>query len=72
VYFERPEAASDTRKKRPRSASLDVAAGEMTKFLREHQSFGRTGVQDVRLRIHSKTLDGVRAPMLVIWRMVWQ
>ncbi|KAG6946709.1 hypothetical protein JG688_00015894 [Phytophthora aleatoria] len=58
VYFERHEAGNDTRK-RPRSASLDVAAGEMNEFLREHHSFGSTGVQDVRLRIHSKTLNGI-------------
>ncbi|OWZ13627.1 Pantothenate kinase [Phytophthora megakarya] len=57
VYFERHE--SGDKRKRPRSESLDVAAGEMNKFLREHQSFGSTGVQDVRLRIHSKTLNGV-------------
>ncbi|KAF1792212.1 hypothetical protein GQ600_8036 [Phytophthora cactorum] len=42
VYFERHEAGNDTRK-RPRSASLDVAAGEMNEFLREHHSFGSTG-----------------------------
>ncbi|KAF4315869.1 hypothetical protein BBO99_00007248 [Phytophthora kernoviae] len=58
VYFERHENANDNRK-RPRSASHDVAAGEMNKFLRENHSFGSTGVQDVRLRIHSKTLNGV-------------
>ncbi|EGZ05903.1 hypothetical protein PHYSODRAFT_532657 [Phytophthora sojae] len=58
VYFERRDVGNDTRK-RPRSASLDVAAGEMNQFLRENQSFGSTGVQDVRLRIHSKTLNGI-------------
>ncbi|KAK1944590.1 Pantothenate kinase 3 [Phytophthora citrophthora] len=58
VYFERHDAGNDTRK-RPRSASLDVAAGEMNKFLRENHSFGSTGVQDVRLRIHAKSLNGV-------------
>ncbi|POM77315.1 Pantothenate kinase, partial [Phytophthora palmivora] len=58
VYFERHESDNDKRKRR-RSESLDVAAGEMNKFLREHQSFGSTGVQDVRLRIHSKTLNGI-------------
>ncbi|CEG43576.1 pantothenate kinase [Plasmopara halstedii] len=58
VYFERHEVSTDVRK-RPRSASLDIAAGEMNKFLREHESFGGTGVQDVRLRIQSKTLHGV-------------
>ncbi|KAG7395019.1 hypothetical protein PHYBOEH_004384 [Phytophthora boehmeriae] len=56
VYFERH--GNDNRK-RPRSASHDVAAGEMNKFLRENHSFGSTGVQDVRLRIHSKALNGV-------------
>ncbi|KAE9242870.1 hypothetical protein PF002_g8532 [Phytophthora fragariae] len=59
VYFERRDAVNNDTRKRPRSASLDVAAGEMNKFLRENQSFGSTGVQDVRLRIHSKTLNGV-------------
>ncbi|CAH0520620.1 unnamed protein product [Peronospora belbahrii] len=58
VYFERHETGNDKRK-RPRSPSLDVAAGEMNNFLREHQSFGSTGVQDVRLRTYSKTLNGV-------------
>ncbi|KAF1791318.1 Type II pantothenate kinase [Phytophthora cactorum] len=69
VYFERHEAGNDTRK-RPRSASLDVAAGEMNEFLREHHSFGSTGVQDVRLRIHSKTLNGVSVMQLPIFHFV--
>ncbi|RQM12219.1 hypothetical protein DD237_007825 [Peronospora effusa] len=58
VYFERFEDGNDKRN-RPRSASLDVAAREMKKFLRENRSFGTTGVQDVRLRTYSKTLNGV-------------
>ncbi|RLN96098.1 hypothetical protein BBJ28_00010884 [Nothophytophthora sp. Chile5] len=57
VYFERHETSNDHRK-RPRSASHDVAVGEMNKFLEENQSFGHTGVQDVRLRILSKALNG--------------
>ncbi|KAG7391498.1 hypothetical protein PHYPSEUDO_004568 [Phytophthora pseudosyringae] len=31
---------------------------EMNEFLREHESFSRTGVHDVRLRVPSKTLNG--------------
>ncbi|TDH73052.1 uncharacterized protein CCR75_004708 [Bremia lactucae] len=58
VYFERHEATNLTLK-RPRSRSLDVAADEMNEFLREHQSFGSTGVQDIRLRIQFKTLNGI-------------
>ncbi|RLN88562.1 hypothetical protein BBJ28_00001211 [Nothophytophthora sp. Chile5] len=57
VYFERHEISNDHRK-RPRSASHDVAVDEMNKFLEENQSFGHTGVQDVRLRILSKALNG--------------
>ncbi|DAZ99215.1 TPA: hypothetical protein N0F65_008082 [Lagenidium giganteum] len=58
VYFEKQESTSDNRK-RPRSASHEIAAGEMTKFVLENECFGQTGVQDVRLRVHLKTLEGV-------------
>lgn len=58
VYFEKRES-SDQRKRRPRASSYDVAAAEMTSFLLENELFGQTGVQDVRLRVHSKTLQGV-------------
>ncbi|CAI5710458.1 unnamed protein product [Hyaloperonospora brassicae] len=56
VYFEHHGASND---KRSRSASLDGAAREMNKFLREHLSFGSTGVQDVRLKAYSTILNGV-------------
>jgi hypothetical protein len=59
VYFEKRESA-DHRKRRPRSPSHVIAAGEMTKFVLEHEMFGQTGVQDVRLRVYSKALQGVR------------
>lgn len=59
MYFERLEAGNDKRK-RSRSASLDVAAREMNNYLRANQSFGTTGIQDVRLRTYSKALNGVR------------
>lgn len=59
VYFERREAPDH--RKRPRSLSHDLAAGEMTKFVTENEVFGQSGVQDVRLRVHSKNLQGVRA-----------
>jgi hypothetical protein len=32
----------------------------MTKFIVENELFGTTGVQDVRLRVHTKALQGVR------------
>ncbi|TYZ57306.1 hypothetical protein PybrP1_008020 [[Pythium] brassicae (nom. inval.)] len=58
VYFERREAPDN--RKRPRSLSHDLAAGEMTKFVTENEVFGQSGVQDVRLRVHSKTLQGTK------------
>lgn len=61
MYFERREAPDN--RKRPRSPSHDLAAGEMTKFVTEHEVFGQSGVQDVRLRVHSTTLQGVRAAL---------
>lgn len=59
MYFEKRETVDH--RKRPRSSSHDIAAGEMTKFLLENEVFGATGVQDVRLRVHSKALQGVRS-----------
>ncbi|KAJ0407454.1 hypothetical protein P43SY_004995 [Pythium insidiosum] len=46
-------------RKRQRALSQEIAAGEVTQFLMENESFGGTGVQDVRLRVHSKALQGV-------------
>ncbi|TMW68308.1 hypothetical protein Poli38472_005776 [Pythium oligandrum] len=46
-------------RRRRRAPSLDQAAGEMTKFLHENENIGATGVQDVRLRVYSKALQGV-------------
>lgn len=53
-----PPSTMETRK-RPRASSLEVAAGEMTKFIVENELFGTSGVQDVRLRVHSKALKGI-------------
>lgn len=57
VYFEQNE--SSDHRKRPRSLSHDLAVGEMTQILEQNEIFGKTGVQDVRLRVHSKHLGGV-------------
>lgn len=59
VYFEKRCGHAHDNRKRPRSQSHELAAGEMNRFVRENECFGQTGVQDVRLRVHSKTLDGV-------------
>jgi hypothetical protein len=59
VYFEKEEQTTLEQRKRPRSSSHEKAAGEMRKFLHQNDRFGKTGVQDTRLKVHSKSLKGV-------------
>jgi hypothetical protein len=58
VFFEQKDAGDQ--RKRPRSPSHDLAVGEMTQILQQNEALGKTGVHDVRLRVHSKQLGGVR------------
>lgn len=75
MYFEKRESSSSSstssssqqdNRKRQRSPSHEIAAGEMTKFLMENECFGDTGVQDVRLRVYLKSLQGVRSALTVL------
>ncbi|GLD94405.1 hypothetical protein PINS_up003016 [Pythium insidiosum] len=66
VFFEKRDAAAaqpvshtQPRTRRRLKRRQEIAAGEVTQFLMENESFGGTGVQDVRLRVHSKALQGV-------------
>ncbi len=65
VYFEKTadnvssKNGTNTTSARPRSFSHEYAANEMTQFVTQNEKFGKSGVRDVRLRVHSKSLQGV-------------
>lgn len=58
VFFEQKSNTQFMR--RPRSQSHDMAADEMRQFVTDRRNYGQTGIRDLRLKIESKRMGGVR------------